>query len=156
MKSDQETNEPLNEEKSRQYLRQMILGIEFCHRNGIIHRDLKPENILLSSEGVVKICDFGVACRMEEKTTMPKGTPGMLKFGFAAFPSLSSLTFSLLSSLFSLLSSSLLLFSSIYGTRNFITRNCGASGCSYGCVEPWCDSILHGSWPAAVECNNTR
>ena len=77
MKSDQETNEPLNEEKSRQYLRQMILGIEFCHRNGIIHRDIKPENVLLSSEGVVKICDFGVACRMEEKTTMPKGTPGM-------------------------------------------------------------------------------
>ena len=29
------------------YLRQMILGIEFCHRHNIIHRDIKPENVLV-------------------------------------------------------------------------------------------------------------
>ena len=61
--------EALSEDKARLYLRQMILGIEFCHRHNIIHRDIKPENVLLSCDGVVKICDFGVACRMNEKTT---------------------------------------------------------------------------------------
>jgi [calcium/calmodulin-dependent protein kinase] kinase len=68
----------LSEDKARLYLRQMILGIEFCHRHNIIHRDIKPENVLLSCDGVVKICDFGVACRMNEKTTVPKGTPAFM------------------------------------------------------------------------------
>jgi serine/threonine protein kinase len=76
MDSSESNNKALSEDDSRAYLRQMILGIEFCHRHKIIHRDIKPENVLLSSEGVVKICDFGVACRMNEKTSVPKGTPG--------------------------------------------------------------------------------
>lgn len=52
------------------YLHQALKGLSWVHTKGIIHRDLKPENILVSSNNVVKIADFGMACFYNpERTT---------------------------------------------------------------------------------------
>lgn len=42
-------------------MRQLLCGLAFLHSNRVMHRDLKPENILVTSQGQVKLADFGLA-----------------------------------------------------------------------------------------------
>lgn len=41
--------------------KQICYGLKHLHTLDIVHRDLKPENILVDSNGVAKLCDFGVS-----------------------------------------------------------------------------------------------
>ena len=56
----------LSEEQARYYLRQLCDGLSHCHARGICHRDLKPENLGLTTEGRLKLFDFGL-CRCVQK-----------------------------------------------------------------------------------------
>lgn len=61
----------------RQALRifqQIVEAVAYIHRHDIVHRDLKPHNIRLTSDGRVKLLDFGIA-RNED-------TPKMTQTGF--------------------------------------------------------------------------
>ena len=41
------------------YFKQLMRGVEYMHEMGVAHRDLKPENLLLTTQGSLKISDFG-------------------------------------------------------------------------------------------------
>lgn len=50
------------------YMRQILEGVQYLHRKRILHLDLKPENIIcVNSTGtLIKIIDFGLACKLGE------------------------------------------------------------------------------------------
>ena len=56
---------PLQPHVIKELLRQMLVGINFCHCHRVLHRDLKPQNIMIkfdpSGQPICKIGDFGLA-----------------------------------------------------------------------------------------------
>ena len=49
-------------------IKQILSGLNYCHKMNIVHRDLKPENILFSKDENVKICDFGSSKKVKNKS----------------------------------------------------------------------------------------
>ena len=47
---------------------QVSLGLEAAHSQGIVHRDVKPQNIIISTDGKVKLSDFGIAKAINSNT----------------------------------------------------------------------------------------
>jgi serine/threonine-protein kinase len=41
-------------------------AVQFAHGHAIVHRDLKPSNVLVTSDGIVKLLDFGISKRLED------------------------------------------------------------------------------------------
>lgn len=54
-------------------------GIEAAHNKGIIHRDIKPQNIIISTEGKVKVTDFGIA-RAANSNTISSDVMGSVHY----------------------------------------------------------------------------
>lgn len=61
------------EAQARIIFRDLVQGVQYLHHQGIVHRDIKPANLLWTSDGRVKITDFGVSVFVGKKKKM--GSP---------------------------------------------------------------------------------
>ncbi|ETV69668.1 CAMK protein kinase [Aphanomyces astaci] len=49
--------------------RQVVNAVHFIHSRGYVHRDISLENVLLDANGHAKLCDFGLATTIDERST---------------------------------------------------------------------------------------
>jgi N-acetylneuraminic acid mutarotase len=79
-------NGPLAVADACEIIHQAALGLEHVQEHGLVHRDLKPSNLFLTTSGVVKILDLGLALFRDEPANLetttlagdPMGTPACL------------------------------------------------------------------------------
>lgn len=58
---------------------QVSMGLEAAHNKNIVHRDIKPQNIIISTDGKVKVTDFGIA-RAASSQTMSATAVGSVHY----------------------------------------------------------------------------
>ncbi|MCH7642200.1 MAG: serine/threonine protein kinase, partial [Chloroflexi bacterium] len=68
-----EGGEGLPLERTIEIAKSVCAGLQFAHDRGIVHRDLKPGNVWLTSEGVAKIGDFGLAIMTDRSRLTREG-----------------------------------------------------------------------------------
>jgi serine/threonine protein kinase len=78
-----EGKEPSNET----LIEQMASGLAYAHENGLVHSDFKPDNVFVTTEGRVKILDFGIARIMDsavQKDSFDAGELGAMTLRYAS------------------------------------------------------------------------
>ena len=73
-------DEPTSDNLLRFYARQIINALELLDRNNFVHFDLKPENLLISMNLIIKLSDFSLLKKIndKDKIKIPGGTNGYL------------------------------------------------------------------------------
>ena len=64
---------PFKEPVVKLYTKQILLGLEYLHKNSIMHRDIKGANILVDNTGLVKLADFGASKKIEDLVSVGSG-----------------------------------------------------------------------------------
>ena len=60
----------LSHHVAKKILLQIAEGLRYAHELGFLHRDIKPENIWITSQGDIKLLDFGLARAVNETTNL--------------------------------------------------------------------------------------
>jgi eukaryotic-like serine/threonine-protein kinase len=62
----------LTQQQAASVILQAARGLDYAHKRGLVHRDIKPGNILVTSQGVAKVSDLGLAGFMYEAENDPR------------------------------------------------------------------------------------
>jgi len=62
-------------DKAARLILQVARGLEYAHSQGIVHRDIKPANILVTTDGVAKLADLGLAKQLDDERNITGDNP---------------------------------------------------------------------------------
>lgn len=62
----------------KKWVRQMLLGVRYLHDSGVVHRDIKGANILMTTDGTIRLADFGCSKSIGETCSKTKGCSTMV------------------------------------------------------------------------------
>ena len=74
----QQPGHRLSETQARDFFREVLSAISYCHNLSIAHRDIKLENVLLDPDSHVKVIDFGFATQGDKRSRLFCGTPSYM------------------------------------------------------------------------------
>lgn len=60
---------PLSEDAAVRYADGILEALEYSHRAGVVHRDIKPGNVMVTTDGQVKVMDFGIARAVSDSSS---------------------------------------------------------------------------------------
>ncbi|KAK9396566.1 cyclin-dependent kinase 13 [Crotalus adamanteus] len=60
-----------DESHIKSFMRQLMEGLDYCHKKNFLHRDIKCSNILLNNRGQIKLADFGLARLYSSEESRP-------------------------------------------------------------------------------------
>jgi serine/threonine-protein kinase len=93
---------------------ELLAGLQFSHDHGVIHRDVKPANVMVTTDGRVKIADFGIA-RIESSNLTQSGA----MVGTPAYMSPEQFTGQIVDARTDIYSAGVLLYQMLSGRRPF-------------------------------------
>jgi serine/threonine protein kinase len=79
-----QTQSPFMEDHVKTLTKQLLSAVEWCHRHFLIHRDIKPSNLLYTSNGVLKLCDFGLSRHCSGRVDRQLLTPNVVSLWYRA------------------------------------------------------------------------
>src|SRR5690606_12439322 len=69
---------PVPAEEAARITAGILTALEYSHRAGVVHRDIKPGNVMVTTNGQVKVMDFGIARAISESSANVAQTSAVL------------------------------------------------------------------------------
>jgi eukaryotic-like serine/threonine-protein kinase len=69
---------PLDVDTALEVTARVLSALDYSHRHGIVHRDIKPANVMMTTNGDVKVMDFGIARAMADASSTMTQTQAVI------------------------------------------------------------------------------
>jgi len=141
--------EPFEVQHALEVTAGILSALEYSHRMGIVHRDIKPANVMLTTNGEIKVMDFGIARALADVSTTMTQTQAVI--GTAQYLSPEQARGETVDARSDLYSTGCLLFELMTGRPPFVADSPVAVAYQHVREAPPTPSSLNGRIPEVVD-----